>query len=141
MAPKVMLDANIILDFTLKREQYESARQVFTLTVKGSVKSFITPSIVHICGYWLTKAYGHEKAKKLMLTMLADVATIDINHETTIAALHSSIRDIEDALQYYTALYHKIDYFISRDKQLHKDSLAILPVYTPEQFLKQINKQ
>lgn len=43
--------------------------------------------------------------------------------------------DIEDALQYYTALHHKIDYFISCDKQLKKAAIPSLPVYLPEEFL------
>lgn len=139
MAFKVMLDANIILDYSLKRNDYETAKRILMFAIDGSIKAFVTPSIVHICGYWLTKAYGREKAKKLMLTVLADITSIDINHETTIAALHSSIKDIEDALQYYAALHHKLDYFISRDKQLNKEALEVLPVYTPEQFLKEIN--
>jgi predicted nucleic acid-binding protein len=137
MASKVMLDANVILDYTLKRVHFETAKEILKLALDGSINAFVTPSVVHICGYWLTKAYGPEKAKKLMLTILADITSIDINHQTTIAALHSSIRDIEDALQYYTALHHKLDYFISRDKQLGKEALALLPVYTPEQFLKE----
>lgn len=102
MAFRVMLDANIILDYTLKRNDYETAKHILSLAVDGSIKAFITPSIIHICDYWLTKAYGQDKAKKLMLTLLADITSIDINHATTIAALHSSLTDIEDALQYYT---------------------------------------
>jgi hypothetical protein len=46
--------------------------------------------------------------------------------------------DIEDALQYYTALHHKLDVFISSDKQLQKSAISSLPVYTPEEFLKSI---
>jgi hypothetical protein len=39
-------------------------------------------------------------------------------------------------LQYYTALHHRVEYFISRDKQLKKDAISILPIYDPEEFLK-----
>jgi hypothetical protein len=37
-------------------------------------------------GYWLAKAYGNTKAKELLLTLLADVYVIDINHEITLNA-------------------------------------------------------
>jgi hypothetical protein len=37
----------------------------------------------------------------------------------------------------YTALHHKLDYFISQDKGLQKVSIAALPVYTPEECLKE----
>lgn len=138
MAFRIFLDANILLDFTLKREAYPVARKIIEQVVNGQVQAFITPSIVHIVGYWLTKAYGNSKAKELLLTLLADINVIDIDHEITLTALHSKIKDIEDALQYYTAIHHKVDYFISRDKDLQKVSIPTLPVYTPDEFLEEI---
>lgn len=135
MAFKIFLDANILLNFTLKRNDYEISRELIELIVNRRVQAFITPSIVHIIGYWLTKAYGNTKAKELLLTLLADIQVIDIGHEITINALHSKMSDIEDALQYYTALHYKLDYFITRDKGLQKAAIPILPVYTPEEFL------
>jgi len=137
MASKVFLDANILLDFTLKRDHYDDSKRIIELAVNGQVQAFITPSIVHIVGYWLTKAYGNAKAKELLLTLLADVYVIDISHEITLNALHSKIKDIEDALQYYTAMHHKLDYFITQDKDMQKESIPVLPVYTPEEFLKE----
>ncbi len=136
MASKIFLDANIILDFTLKRESYEVSKKIIALVVHREYEAFITPAVIHIVGYWLTKAYGVEKAKELLLTLLSDIQVIDISHSITLNALHSKIRDIEDALQYYTALHHQLDYFISRDKRLQKDGIPALPVYTPEQFVK-----
>lgn len=140
MASKVFLDANILLDFTLKCEEYEQSKQIIALAVNGTIQAFITASIVHIVGYWLTKAYGNAKAKELLLTLMADVTVIDLPHEIVLNALHSKINDIEDALQYYTAVHHKLDYFISRDKQLQKQSIPLLPVYTPREFLMEISE-
>lgn len=136
MASKIFLDANIILDFTLKREAYTIAKKMISLVVEGNCEAFITPAVVHIVGYWLSKAYGVEKAKELLLHLLSDIKVIDISHSVTMNALHSKIRDMEAALQYYTALHHQLDYFISRDKRLQKEGIPALPVYTPEQFLK-----
>ncbi len=137
MAFKVFLDVNIILDLTLKREAYAEAEQIFERIISGQIQGFITPAVVHMAGYWLTKYYGVGQAKKLLLLLLTDVKVIDISHEITIAALNSKINDIEDALQYYTAIHHKLDCFILRDKRLKKDSLPILPVYTSSEFLKE----
>jgi predicted nucleic acid-binding protein len=136
MAFRIFLDANFLLDFTLKRPEYETARKLIAWAVEGRVEAFITPAVVHITGYWLTKAYKSDLAKKVLLGLLADIAVIDIGHETTISALHSKMIDIEDALQYYTALHHKLDYFISRDKGLKKAAIPVLPVYSPEEFLR-----
>jgi predicted nucleic acid-binding protein len=135
MAFRIFLDANVLLDFTLKRDDYDISRKLIEWVVKGRVQGFITPAIVHITGYWLTKAYGHAKAKEILLTLLADIQVIDIGHEITVNALHSKMNDIEDALQYYTALHHRLDYFITRDKGLKKAAIAVLPVCSPEEFL------
>lgn len=136
MASKIFLDGNVLLDFTLKREGYETAKEVIALAVAGLVQAFITPAIVHIVSYWLSKAYGPAKARQILLTLLLDIKVIDISHEVTVTALHSKMGDIEDALQYYTAIHHKVDYFISSDKQLKKAAVPALPVYAPKEFIK-----
>ncbi len=140
MAFRVFVDANILLDFALKRtDYYESVRKLMEWVVEGRIEAYITPSIVHIAGYWLAATFKPEQAKAFLLTILADVRVIDIGHETVVNALHSKIPGIEDALQYYTALHHKLDYFISRDKGLQRAAIPILPVCTPEEFLKRNN--
>lgn len=139
MASKVFLDANVLLDFTLKREAYPETQKLIQLIIEGKIQAFITPAIVHIVGYWLTKAYGSKKTKEILLSLLADINSIDITHEIVINALLSKIDDIEDALQYYTAIYHKLDYFISQDKDLKKVSSSVLPVYSVKEFLKEFS--
>ena len=139
MASKVFLDANLILDLAFKRDGYEQSREIFELILNGTIKGFISSSIIHIIGYFLTKAQGNKFAKEFIITMLADVSVIDLPHETVINALHSKINDLEDALQYYTALHHKLDFFISSDKELQKQSMAILPVLSPRDFIIEIS--
>jgi predicted nucleic acid-binding protein len=136
MAFRIFLDTDILLDFTLKRNAYEAARQLMEWAVKGRIQIFITPNIVNIAGYWLTKAYGPFKAKELLAVLLADIQVIDMGHEITVNALHSRISNMEQALQYYTALHHKLDYFITRDEALDKAASPVLPVCQPEAFIK-----
>lgn len=138
MAYKIFLDANVLLDFMLKRDQYDEAKELMSLVIDDKVNAYITPEIVHIVGYWLTKAYGAEKAKQLLLSLLIDVQVIDINHELTLLALNSKIDDIEDALQYYTALHNQLDYFISNDKKFQKVGIPSLPVVATTTFLNEI---
>jgi len=139
MAFRIFIDTDILLDFTLKRDAYGAARQLMEWAVKGRVQIFITSNIVHVAGYWLTKAYGPEKAKELSAALVADIQIIDIGHEITVNALHSRISNMEQALQYYTALHHKLDYFITRDKALDKTASPVLPVCHPEEFIKNNN--
>ena len=139
MAIKVFLDANVLLDFILKREQhYDDAKQIFQLVEENHINGYITSSVLHIIGYWVTKDFDVTKAKEIILNLLTIITVIDIRHETAVIALHSKIDDIEDALQYYAAIYHKLDYFITRDKQLQKDGIPALQVYSPSDFISKI---
>jgi predicted nucleic acid-binding protein len=136
MASKVFFDANVILDLTLKRDGYAHAKEILEAAIIGQINIYTSSSIIHIAGYWLTKVYGASLAKELLLALLQDVQILETDHETTLQALNSKIIDIEDAIQYHTALYHHADAFVSRDKMFLKISGANLPVYTPEEFIK-----
>ena len=60
---------------------------------------------------------------------------MDASQEIAINSLCSNIDDIEDALQYYTALHHKLDFFITMDKTFRKSGISTLPIYTPDEFI------
>ncbi len=137
MAFRIFLDAEVLLDFTLKRQAgaYSVARRLMEWAVKGRVQVFITAAVVRDIGHALTQAYGQEQAKAVLLALLAEVQMIDPGYETTVNALHSRMEDISDALSYYTALHHRLDYFITRDMHLSKAAIPVLPVCTPEEFL------
>jgi predicted nucleic acid-binding protein len=139
MAFRIFLDANILLDFTLKREAvaYAAARKLIEWAVSGRVQVFITSAVLQETGTWLTRAYGPERAKELLLALLAEVQLIEAGQETIVGALHSRIVNITDALSYYAALHQRLDYFITRDKDMLKAAIPVLPVCTPEEFLEQ----
>ena len=136
MGSDIFLDANIILDQVLKRSpHYHLTRQLFQCIVRSEYRAFTSPSIIHIIGYWLKKVYGVSDARKILITLLNDMRVLEQNHEIVIQALHSTMPHIEDALQYHTAIHHKMDCFVSRDKELQKLQSSVLPVVTPEELL------
>ena len=135
MAYKIFLDANILLELTLKRKEFENAKNIFSNIQKGIFKAYISSSVLHIVSYILNKEYSVKATKDILITLLQDVTLIDCPKEIAVNALISKINDIEDALQYYVALHHKMDYFISNDKQLKKESLSTLPVLNSSEFV------
>jgi|SRR5690606_15672633 len=135
MALKVFLDANLILDFVLKRKGYEEGKVIFTHLEQKDFLGFVSPTVVQICSYWVVKAHGLEKAKEIMTLLLSVVSVIDTPHKQVLSAFHSSMTDIEDAMLYYTALHHKLDVIISSDKHFQKEALPSLPVVVPEKFI------
>ena len=136
MAFRVFLDAGILLDLTLKRDSYVAARQLMEWAVKGKIQAYVTPAVIQEIGRRLKLTYGAAQAKELLLALLAEVSVIDSGHTVAVSALHSAMSDMDEALSYYTALHHKLDYFITRDKDLPTAAIPVLPVCTPEEFLK-----
>jgi predicted nucleic acid-binding protein len=141
MASKVFLDANILLDFTLQRTGYEQTMKLIERGINGDIHLVTTPAVLHITSYWLKKAYSAATAKEVMLTLLADVQVIDCDHSTALMAISSNIDDIEDALQYFAALKHSVDYFVSGDKKLKRDAMPQLPVYTSLELLDELQEK
>jgi predicted nucleic acid-binding protein len=136
MAFRLFLDAGILLDLTLKRDRYAAARRLMEWTVEGRIEAYVTPAVIQETARWLKQVYGAARAKELLLALLAEVLVIDGGHTVAVSALHSDMSDMDEALSYYTALHHKLDYFITRDKDLSKAAIPVLPVCTPEEFLK-----
>ena len=135
MASKLFLDANVLLEYLLRRQNEESVRVIFKKIESETIKAYTSTSIIQICEYFLQKEYGNETTIKILLGLLNEVEVIDCKHDNVIMALNSSITDIEDAIQYYSALQHKMDFFITFDKKLTKHSALNLPILTPMEFL------
>jgi predicted nucleic acid-binding protein len=140
MPPKVFLDANVLLDFLLKRKNYPTSRQLVALAQAGTIRALISPAVLHIIAYWLTKEHGAKQSKRMILALLNEILVVDATHEIAVQALQSANSDIEDALQYFTALHHKADYLLTWDKQFIKYSTPTLGVISPDDFIRLYDK-
>ncbi len=140
MASKVFLDANFLLDLTLHRAGFPEAQIIMQQGINGDIELYTSPAVLHITAYFTSQAFTNSHTKKILLTLLNDVHVIDCDHDTAIVALNSSIDDTEDALQYFTAIKFKVDYFISADKKLKKSAIPQLSVYTASELLREMNK-
>lgn len=136
MSNRIFLDANVILDYVLDRNEKESTSLILHQINDGIFKAYISSSIIHILSYVLSKTYNIAKTKEIIIAIIQDLELIDMPKEIVLQSLNSKMKDIEDALQYHVALHHNIDYFISNDKQLKKECISSLPVLT----CKELNK-
>ena len=137
MAYKVFFDINVILDFTLQRGSFNEIDNVINKIENGYQKGYITSATLHTLSYFLTKEYGQKKTKEILLNLLSIFSVIDASQDVIKNALHANFNDIEDALQVYTALSFKMDFFITSDKKLKKESSTTLPILTPQEFVKE----
>ncbi len=135
MVFKIFLDANVCSDFLLQRKGSEPAEKLFKQMMDKEIKVFITPTILHIIIYYLGKVHEHTVVKTIISNLLIDINIIDCNKEIAINAVNSKFKNIEDALQYYTAMHHKVDFFVTNDKDLRRQGLPFLPIYSPTEYL------
>jgi hypothetical protein len=77
--------------------------------------------------------YKLPNAQERLIDFISVCHVISGGKRQMIEGLASNISDKEDALQYYTALHHGVDYFVTRNIHDYITALGSLPVSTPEE--------
>lgn len=142
---KIFADTNVFLDHLLERtSDWHYARDTFAMAERREILIVTSSSSL------VNVLYGLKQQKKLtqqdIITIinyvLGYVRLLQTKEATFISALSSWFSDLEDAIQYYTALdAMDIDYFITSNTKDYKKALPQLPVITPKQFITLHNKQ
>jgi len=137
MAYKIYFDINVLLDLTLQRSNFNEVELIINDIENGFKKGFLTGATIHTLSYFLAKEYEQNKVKELLLNLLSIMTVIDPPENIIKKALHANFKDIEDALQVYTALHFNMDIFITSDKKLKKETSTILPILSPSDYIKE----
>lgn len=130
----VLCDINFILDIFLKREPfYSSAAILFKKIEEGALKGYLCALSFPTLFYLLSKELNRNKAMKVLekIRVVFNVAAVD--EKVIDLSLASDFKDFEDAVQYYSAVFVKADYIITRNKDDYADDK--IPVLTSEEFL------
>lgn len=137
MVYKVFLDINILIDFFVQsRLNNKHAVQIFSLVEKKLLKGYISESVLSTTAWLLRKDYSAKQLRNIFEEMLNLFTILPCNERSCKEALHSNIPDIEDSVLYYIALHHRMDYFITNDKNdFKKVTQKFLPVVTSSQFI------
>lgn len=139
MSKRVFIDTNIMLDFLGERKPfYDSIAKIATLAEKEKLKMVVSPISFATVNYFLAKfenpIIAREKLRKFKI--ISEICSID--EQTIEKGLNSSIKDFEDALQYFSATESDCKIIITRNGKDFKKSL--LPVMTADEFLISLNK-
>jgi predicted nucleic acid-binding protein len=132
---KVFVDTNIILDWLAQRKPFfEFARELFR---KGEEKEIIilisTMSFIST-EYILRKQIGKQKAKQALAAIRTICKVCDSGEKEIDLSIVSSMKDFEDAFQYYTALNNLAKVIITRNPKDFTNSE--LPIMSAEEYLK-----
>ena len=134
----VAADANVFLDGLLHRgEMAGDAMNIIELAEEKMILVYASSATMLNVSYFLKKA--GKSSVEIITTFDNLLPYIKINspdEKMFLNALHAGFTDLEDAVQYYTALNIRgIDYFITSNTKDYKKALPQLPVVTPKQFM------
>lgn len=132
---KVFVDTDIIIDLLAMREpHYQFSARLFSKADEGDLKIYVSSLSLSNLNYILSRQYSAAQARKKLLTFKALVTVLSVSDKSVELALNSDFNDFEDALQYFTALEHKITTLLTRNLKDYKK--ANISVLTAEQYLK-----
>jgi len=113
---KLFIDTDIILDILAKRELfYNPAVQLFALIEEKKVDAFTTPvvfsNLFYILSKFKSRNFAHSSLRKLRLLL----TIIQVDEKVIDLALNSEFKNFEDAIQFYAAKFHNLDFIITRN--------------------------
>lgn len=129
---KVFLDINIVADLFLKREPFcQNSLKLFTLGFHKKITLYVS-SLSYATLAYLCRKMKKEERVLLFEKLRSLTVTTTVDRQTVDMALVSGFDDLEDAMQYYSAISSKVDVVLTRNK---KDFVeANVPVMTPDEF-------
>ncbi|MBI4597151.1 MAG: PIN domain-containing protein [Candidatus Omnitrophica bacterium] len=131
----LFFDTDILLDLLLARAPHHTpAAELLSLVEAGVVRGAMSPLTVANLHYVLrramTKAAAIQHVRKLRLI----VRVVTLDEQIIDRALSAEeFSDFEDAIQYYSAVVHKMDGLVTRNKRDYRQ--ATIPLYTAEEYL------
>ncbi|MBN1943408.1 MAG: PIN domain-containing protein [Phycisphaerae bacterium] len=131
---RVLLDTNILLDVLGRREPYyEDAARIWTLAETGKIEAFASAiSFTNI--FYIVRKFRDLRAARQAVKWMRDVFHVAPCDDTILhQAIDANWRDLEDAVQYFSAWRIEASYIISRNTgDFTKSDTDVL---RPEEFL------
>lgn len=137
---RVLLDTNILIDVLQSREPWcYDGQKIFLLAAEEKFDACITANTVADIHYLMKfNLHDEKKTRTILKTLFQLFEILDTCSIDCEKALHSSLRDYEDALMNETAAREKISCIITRNiKDFQNSSIQ---AYLPSEFLKQFTK-
>ena len=131
----LFLDTNVIIDVLTDRKPFsKSGALLFDYAEKGKIKLFISALSYAFLYYVIRKNCSHKEMIRILVDLEAITETLNVSKQIISKSLHSEFKDLEDSIQYHTAISNKhIVAIVTRNgKDFKKSEIAIL---TPEEAL------
>ena len=134
---RVLFDSDVLLDILAERQPFIIASaQALNTVITKQVQGFVSGHGVTNIFYILRRQIGSEAARKLIETLLQHIQIASVTDEVIHQALHSPIKDFEDAVTSAAAIAAGVEMIVTRNKIDFVGSLV--PALSPEEFLKML---
>jgi predicted nucleic acid-binding protein len=125
---KVFLDANVLISVLNKEYPvFTYSSRILSSTPQG-IKLYTSPLCLAIAFYFSEKKSGRAMAKAKLNTLSKHVVITDMNKGTVVKALENKkVLDLEDGLEYYSAIGSDCKYIITEDlKDFYFSDIEVL---------------
>lgn len=115
---KLFIDTNVLIDFVCQREGFsKEASILFDLFHKGKIELAISALSI-INAYYVGTKYRipYEKLQDSLKSISSMVEVVSLDQSILKDAFGLSVKDFEDASQYYSARRCNADYIVTRNK-------------------------
>jgi len=132
---KAFVDTNVLLDLICHRDGFEQdAISIFKLCVREQIRLSVS-TLTMINANFTAHRYGYSwgEIKEVLKEISNYVEIVAMDSAAFMNAINSDMLDLEDAVQYFSALEAGVDCIITRDIKGYE--LSAIKVCTPRDFL------
>lgn len=132
---RILLDTDVCLDSIAGRGPWDiDANRIFHSSVEGATNLYISSLTFSNLFYLLSKTHGTKQTTEKLSAMRALVSVSPVGQEVVDSALSAGWTDLEDALQYYSALTVHCGILITRNLSDYKQ-VEDMKVMSPSAFV------
>ncbi len=135
----MLLDTNIVLDVLLARKPFaQPAEKIFSLVEQSQVEGYLCATTMTTVDYLLNRSLPSKQSRRVLWNLIKLFAIAPVNRPVIEEALHSKIKDFEDAVIEQAGRLAGVEVIITRNSKDFKNST--LKIFDPEEFLIQIGR-
>ena len=131
---KAFVDANILVSVVNKEHPlFGYTARILSLSGVGKARIFTTPICLAIAFYFAEKKYRSDSAKERLRVLSQNLEIAAANADTVRSAFtNPAVKDLEDGLEYYSALKAGCECIITEDKDDYHFSK--IPILSAQEF-------
>lgn len=116
MSYKCLFDTNVILDYMLRRPEYETARKMLRAAAGGSIEGCVCSLTLKDCYYVGSKALSEPVARSAVRDLMRLLTVLSVGMEECERSVESNEPDFEDGLVRAAAELNDVDFIVTRDE-------------------------